>query len=192
MQMNNNIRARLTRNELNIISALEDAFEIPAQPLNDDATTGNSIYYYGSVLRLDYFPGKSDVDVTIFTDDELTAQSTVCMILKISEDESDDMQRIVRVYTPPHQPNNKIILYGYKVKYNDAKRQTHLEISIYNNVFKPYVIERMQNGQQLGMFWVLLSMVLKYFYYVIPLLSKNMFNSIKNGVIFSHTEFAVF
>ena len=41
------------------------------------------IYFYGSVNRTDYVPGKSDIDVAIFTDNEYSVITKLQHFLKI-------------------------------------------------------------------------------------------------------------
>lgn len=43
------------------------------------------LYFYGSIQRYDYFPGKSDIDIDIFTDNEKSTISKLSNYLQIDK-----------------------------------------------------------------------------------------------------------
>ena len=65
------------------------------------------IYFYGSIIRMDYIPGKSDIDIDIFTDNELSTINMLCNYLGLNK---YDFRKSV------YKINSKMV-YGYKGKY---------------------------------------------------------------------------
>ena len=61
------------------------------------------IYFYGSIQRNDYFPGKSDLDIDIFTENESSTIYALCNFLNLKK--SDIKKSIYKVH-------NKVV-YGY-------------------------------------------------------------------------------
>jgi len=132
-----------------------------------------NLYFYGSVTRSDYVPGKSDIDVAIFTDNEISTISKLQHVLHVKR---DAFEKIV------WKLNGKII-YGYKIKcekYTDINS----EISIYNNDFKEVLLDEFTRPlrNKSWLFFILLYF-LKLFYYYIPLLPKQTYIYLKRVVL---------
>ena len=68
--------------------------------------------YYGSIQRSDYVPGKSDIDVDIFTDNEYSLMSKMQHYLHLSKSKFKKV-----VYIIDNKTTN-----GYKVKYTNLLR----------------------------------------------------------------------
>jgi len=128
------------------------------------------LYFYGSVTRSDYIPNKSDIDVTIFSDNEYSDMNKLQHILAVKK---SDFHKIV------WKLNNRII-YGYKVKIKDINS----EISIFNNDFKDILIDEytipMRNKSN---FIFGLLYLLKLFYYQIPLLPTQTYVELKRYIM---------
>jgi len=69
------------------------------------------IYYFGSIQRNDYFPGKSDIDVDLFNDN---IQSKIIKLQNFLDVEKYKFKKFVYKL---HK--TKKVVYGYKVKYED-------------------------------------------------------------------------
>ena len=106
---------KLTNQQQKFLDGLSDYLDI-------------KLLYYGSVQRYDYVDGKSDIDTDIFTDNE---ESTIAKIQHYLHVEKKDFKKII------WNINNKIVR-GYKIKYKNSFIE--LEISIYNNIYKPIVL----------------------------------------------------
>ena len=52
----------------------------------------SQIYYFGSIQRNDYFPGKSDIDVDVFTDNEYSLMAKMQHYLHVSK---KDFKKVV-------------------------------------------------------------------------------------------------
>jgi predicted nucleotidyltransferase len=128
------------------------------------------LYFYGSVTRSDYVPGKSDIDVAIFTDNEYSVISKLQHFLHVKRSDFDKVL---------WKLNGKMI-YGYKVKVEDINS----EIAIYNNEFKPIILEEFNKPiLNKTILTTILLYLLKLFYYQIPLLPKKTYTNLKRYVL---------
>lgn len=131
------------------------------------------LFFYGSVTRSDYVPGKSDIDVAIFTDNE---QSDISKLQQVLHVKRDAFEKIV------WKLNGKMI-YGYKIKcekYTDI----NCEIAIYNNDFKEVLLDEFNKplkNQSILIFALLY--ILKTFYYHIPLLPQKTYINLKRIIL---------
>ena len=89
------------------------------------------LFYYGSIQRPDYISGKSDIDVDIFTDNETSTISKLQHFLHI------DNKSIKKVLWKMRK--NKKLTTGHKINYNNSFLKA--EFSIYNEKYKPYILE---------------------------------------------------
>jgi hypothetical protein len=128
------------------------------------------LYFYGSVTRSDYIPGKSDIDVAIFTDNEYSEMSKLQHILHLNRGSFD---KIVWKL-------NGTMIYGYKVQL----QKMNCEISIFNNNFKQLLLdEYLKPNKNQSIFIFCLIYILKLLYYQIPLLSKPTYTSLKRYIM---------
>jgi len=112
------INKRLTENQKDFFNKLSLYIDKP-------------IYFYGSITRDDYIPGKSDIDVDIFTENESSTIHLLCNFLKIKK---QDLRKSL------YKINNNMV-YGYKVKYNDEINNTKTQLNNLQN-----------NGTSIGKF----------------------------------------
>jgi tRNA nucleotidyltransferase (CCA-adding enzyme) len=120
------------------------------------------LYFYGSVTRSDYVPGKSDIDVAIFTDNEA---STISRVQGVVNCRRDAFEKIVWKL-------NGTMIYGYKLKC-EAHVGINCEIAIYNNDFKEVLIDEFTRPMKnITVFIKGLIYLLKLFHYTIPIIPK--------------------
>ena len=126
------------------------------------------LYFYGSITRGDYIPGKSDIDIAIFTDNEYSMMAKLQHFLHVKK---SNFNKIV------WKLNNHMI-YGYKIK---CKKYTGIdcEICIYNNYFKDVLLDDYRYGMNPSPIMFLFLYILKIFYYTIPILPKKTYLTIK-------------
>lgn len=128
------------------------------------------LFFYGSVTRGDYIPGKSDIDLAIFTDNVESILSKLQHFLKIKRNEID---------TVLWKLNGKMI-YGYKVKIDDI----NAEIAVYNDEYKDILVDEFNRPiTNKTLLTTVLLLLLKLFYYQIPLLPKKMYIESKRYVL---------
>lgn len=144
--------------------------------MNED----NNIYVYGSVQRGDYFHGSSDIDISIFCDNEY---STMNRMQHFLHKEKTDFVKVAWIL-------NGNTIYGYKLKYKVPEKQIKIEFAIFNKKFEQVVLPHQKKTLQLPIFLFVLLYILKVFYYVIPLLDKQTFRLFKRKLfaLMSTTE----
>jgi predicted nucleotidyltransferase len=86
------------------------------------------IYFFGSIQRLDYLPGISDIDCVLFVENEKSATHKLAHFLQI------DPIKIKKVFFFKHKYAT-----GYKVKfiYDDIK----IELIVYNEIYKDVILD---------------------------------------------------
>lgn len=127
------------------------------------------LYFYGSIQRNDYFPGKSDVDVVIFTDNEI---STLVLLSNYLNLDKNEFRKSI------YNLNNKIIP-GYKGKYKNEKYKMQVELSIYNEKYKNTIMEEHTRNLVLPFYIFIPIMILKYLYYDLKVISKKIYKKMK-------------
>jgi hypothetical protein len=133
------------------------------------------VYYYGSIQRYDYFPMSSDIDVDIFTDNEVSTIYKLQSFLGIKKYEFKKF--IYRL----HKSN--IIVNGYKVKYIDESQHFSTEISIYNNKFKEYVLDEHNSKTILPFYVSIMLIILKTLYYNMYIIPEPLYKFFKNIIM---------
>jgi predicted nucleotidyltransferase len=129
------------------------------------------VHFYGSVLRSDYIPGKSDIDAVIFTDNESSTISKLQHVLHVTNSE------FKKVIWKLNGDN----IYGYKIKLQNFKPD--LEIAIYNNTFKDVLIkEFMAPIVSAPLLVVICLYIVKFLHYKLSLISKDRYVKIKRYI----------
>ena len=129
--------------------------------------------YFGSVQRSDYVPGKSDIDVDIFTDNENSIIGKMQHFLGVSKKEFKSIVWII----------DDVPVYGRKIKYSKPDEQLEAEFSIYNEKFRDAVIKEHTRKFILPIYVIILLYILKFFYYTIPLLSTKNYGRCKRFIL---------
>ena len=137
------------------------------------------LYFYGSVIRYDYVKNRSDIDLCIFTDNEQSILNKLKFYLHI---QSKDLKKVIKKYE-----HNKLIVYGYKIKcvIDDIK----CEMYVYNEKFKDVLLNEMQAPLKAPFYVNIFLYILKFFYYNIPILSKDIYKTVKNYYINNFIKF---
>lgn len=131
------------------------------------------LLYYGSIQRPDYVPGKSDIDVDIFTDNEYSMMNKIQHYLHLDK---KDFKRFVYII-------GDNTTYGYKVKYKSHDESLKVEFAIYNEKFKDIIIHDHTRKFVLPFYVTCLLCVLKFFYYTLPLLPKSFYIDAKKWIL---------
>jgi hypothetical protein len=137
------------------------------------------IYFYGSIYRVDYLPGKSDIDIDIFTDNESSTIQILCNHLNINK--SEFRKSFYKIDTT--------VVRGFKGKYKDESKNIDVEISIYNNKYKNIVLNDHNKGRCLPIYISLILIIVKFFYYTLGLIPKEMYRLIKQNLMNPGAEF---
>ncbi len=154
----NNIRDDLPNNVKKLVKKINDYLD-------------TTVYFYGSVLRSDYIPGQSDIDMVIFTDNEYTTISQLQHVLHVKRAE---FKKVV------WKLNNDDI-YGYKIKIPEFSPD--VEIAIYNNNFKETLLDEfLAPIKRAPLLVVFCLYILKFIYYRLHLISKDNYSLVKRYI----------
>lgn len=126
------------------------------------------LIFYGSILRNDYVPNKSDIDVAIFTDNE---NSTIHKLSDFFNIEKTDFKKII------YKIKSKVA-YGYKYMYDN--QDIKIEISIYNNKFKKIISDDYVICENLPYYISWMLIIIKSLYYHLGFISFDMYRKCKN------------
>jgi hypothetical protein len=135
------------------------------------------IYFYGSIQRYDYFPGYSDIDVYIFTDNVNGTLSKLQNFLSI---EPAEIRRFVYKLH-----NSKNIIKGHKIEYE--KDGIKVEFTIYNVSDKEAALNDKKGHDDLPAYTLILLIILKFTYYKLGLITSSLYKNLKNLVL--HGDF---
>jgi hypothetical protein len=153
---------KLSPNEKLFFEELSNYLELP-------------MYYFGSIQRTDYFPGKSDIDIDIFTDNETSIVTKMQHFLHLKRSEFKKFVWRLNL-------NNKVV-YGYKVMYKDPEQNIIAEFSIYNNNDKPDILK--EHNKKINLpFYILWSLILlKILFYNMGIINKHHFRYLKKKIL---------
>jgi hypothetical protein len=133
------------------------------------------ILYYGSVQRNDYFEGKSDIDVDIFTDNENSIITKLQHFLDVSKKKFKKI-----VWRLSH--SNEVI-YGHKIFYEAPNEEFKVEFSIYDEKYKEGVLKQHLIKTILPFYAVWMLTILKFLYYRLNFIDKSTFGYIKKMIL---------
>ena len=133
------------------------------------------ILYFGSVQRGDYFPGKSDIDVDIFTDNEHSIMTKMQHFMNIDKKKFKNF-----IWRLNH---DNTMAHGHKVMYKNEEQNFNAEFSIYNEKFKDVVLGEHNSTKMLPFYVSFLLYILKFCYYQFPILNQKTFAYIKRILI---------
>jgi len=130
-------------------------------------------YFYGSIKRVDYVKGNSDIDVDIFTDNETSTIQQLCTFLNVQRGE------FLKIL---YKINNKII-YGYKIKYINEPKDLNIELSVYNDKYKNIIMYDHNTYSDLSLYVTVLLLILKFLYYRLGIFPKETYLKLKKILI---------
>lgn len=128
------------------------------------------VYYFGSIQRLDYIPGYSDIDALVFTDNFSEMKYKLTTFLK---KDSSDFKRIVK-----HVGNQVFV--GYKIFFKDPIQSVLAEITVFANKDKDLYLKiqrEVKDSVPLGI--MLVMYIVKLFYYRLELISNATYKKMK-------------
>ena len=132
------------------------------------------LLYFGSIQRGDYFPGKSDIDVDVFTDNIKRTMLKLQHFLQINPAK---FKRFV--WNLP----TKNVVYGHKVMYKDASGDFSVEFSIYDEKYRDHVIKEHMDKITLPFYIIWALIILKTLHYKLHLINKDVFRYCKKKLL---------
>jgi predicted nucleotidyltransferase len=140
------------------------------------------LYFFGSIQRSDYFPNSSDIDVDIFTDNEPGTIMKIQNMLNID-------RTAVHKFVYKLDSSNTVV-YGHKVQYKDEHLAT--EFLIFNEKYKRDVIRDHCAKFVLPFYISYLLVILKFIYYKLHLVSRDLYVKLKRRLLNSNETPAEF
>ena len=131
------------------------------------------LFYFGSVQRSDYLPGKSDIDVDIFTENEFSTMNKLQHFLNVDKSQFKKVVWLIK---------NKVV-YGYKLKFIDKSIHLTAEFSIYNEKFKSLVLSEHLSKLNLPFYITILLNILKNLFYSQQLISGSYYSYLKRMLL---------
>lgn len=138
------------------------------------------IYYFGSVQRLDYVPGYSDIDALVFTDNfsEMKYKLT-----SFFGQQSTDFKRIVK-----HMGNQLFV--GHKIFFKDLEKSIIVEVSVFQQKDKETYLKiqkELKESVPLGI--MIIMYIIKLLYYRLRIIPQSAYREMKNIFFNSEREF---
>ena len=138
------------------------------------------LIFFGSIQRCDFFIGKSDIDIAIITDNVESVKKKLQNYLNIGKSKiKKSMQKI---------PNSNEVVYGYKINFDDEKNNLYLEIIIYDEKYRNFIINNIEKTTNLPFYITIIYLILKFFTYYLPIFPNDFLKSCKNFVMNFYLE----
>jgi nitrogen regulatory protein PII len=133
------------------------------------------LIFFGSIRRIDFFKGKSDIDIAIITD------NVESVIRKLQNYFNIGRSKIKRSIQKHNGSVN--LIYGYKINFDDFENNLYLEIIVYDDKYKKYINNIIERSNNLPFYITLIIYILKIFAYQFEILPEDVFKYIKNLII---------
>jgi predicted nucleotidyltransferase len=131
---------------------------------------GETLYFYGSITRFDYIPGKSDIDIAIFTHNLESAIHKICTFLDVPK--SKFKKTILKI-------KNKIV-HGLKIAFQNEQEDINIEISIFEAKYKNLVKSECEyKNNKMTTPVILLFYIIKICYYVLGIITFEQYKKVK-------------
>ena len=131
-------------------------------------------YYYGSIDRIDYFPGKSDIDIDIFTPNLYSTMFKLRQFLLIPETEIKSIKW--RTRRPIVATFN-----CHKIKFDNGI--VKLELNIYDEQYKNILLDVRKFKRNIPSLVLILVYTIKSMYYNTNFISKSHISTFKKFVM---------
>jgi predicted nucleotidyltransferase len=154
------IQNKLPQKQLHFFEMLRDYLQIP-------------LYFFGSVQRMDYFQGYSDIDLCIFTDN---TQATISQIQYYLAIPAYKIKKFVWVI-------NQTTIKGYKIMYKIKEEKFFCEMSIYAKHNREQVLQEHYKKLNIPLYACYLLLILKYFHYYWNILDRVFYKRLKKWVL---------
>jgi len=132
------------------------------------------LYFYGSIQRPDYMNG-SDLDVDIFTDNEISTIEKMSHYLNIP---NYKFKKTISKYG-----NDHTVIYGHKIMYISKELSLPIEFAIYNEKNKKQVLYQHNSKVELPFYITFALLILKTIYYKLHLIDQPTYANFKNTIL---------
>ncbi len=135
------------------------------------------LYFYGSILRDDFLPGISDVDILYFSKENLKKTVDELYRFLLQDTNKTRLQKLHFLY---HSTETKKVISGYKIKYTSIDSGVVIEISFYEFPYKEMIIKEQLRKADIPFYVVYSMLILKVLAYRYRILPENLFRWIKD------------
>ena len=132
------------------------------------------IYFFGSIQRLDYIPGYSDIDVLVFTDNFSEMKYKLTSFL---QKQAGDYKRIVK-----HIGDQVFV--GYKIFYKNLEKSIIAEVTVFASKDKDLYLKiqrEVKDSVPLGI--MLVMYIVKLLFYRLEIISHSTYRDIKAALL---------
>jgi predicted nucleotidyltransferase len=133
------------------------------------------LYFYGSVARFDYFPGKSDIDIIILTENVDSIVKQLQSHLNVNRNAIEK--------TINYMDDAKSMSYAHKINYTDLDNNLSLEIFVYDEKYREKLTSNIEKKNNLPFFVITVLYIIKFIRYNLRILSDEQFKYVKNTFI---------
>ena len=158
----------LTMNQSNFLSALRNIMS-------------NPVYFFGSIIRGDYLPGLSDIDVLYFADNIHKETNDMYRFMQSQSHENPTIE-VKKKRFLYHSKETTNIISGYKVKYTDLDGAIPIEVSIYDIKNKDSVLREQLTKANLPVPIIWFLIILKTMAYKFRMIPEETFKWLKERV----------
>lgn len=132
--------------------------------------TGEKLYFYGSVTRFDYIPGKSDIDLAIFSPN---LESTIHKISTFLQVNRTKFKKIILKI-------KNTIVHGVKVAFQKEEDDINIEISMFDEKNKSLVEHEWEyKKRKMSAPTTIIFYLVKVCYYILGILNLEQYRYIK-------------
>lgn len=156
----------LTMNQSNFLSELRNKMS-------------NHLYFFGSIIRGDYLPGLSDIDILYFADNIHKEANDMYLFMQLHSRKNPTIE-VKKKRFLYHSKETTNIVSGYKVKYTDLDRAIPIEVSIYDIKNKDSVLREQLTKADLPFLIIWLLIILKTLAYKFRLIPEDTFKWLKD------------
>ena len=135
------------------------------------------LIFFGSINRMDYFKNNSDIDIAIITD------NTHSVLFQIQHYLNVDKTNIKKIYQQFNKKTTNIVR-GYKIKYKDVDRNFRFDLVVYDEKYRPFVLDNIYKHNTMPIVLSALLCILKFLFYKLYLFPKSFFMQIKNAIFY--------
>jgi predicted nucleotidyltransferase len=133
------------------------------------------LLFFGSVQRDDYFPGSSDIDVDIFTDNVDSTITKMQHFLKVNK---SDFKKFVWKLNKTNRLAN-----GYKIMYKEPENNFAAEFSIYDEKWRNDILDEHNSKTVLPFYASIILIILKYLFYNLHIIPKETYRYLKKKTL---------
>lgn len=133
------------------------------------------LYFFGSVQRLDYFPGKSDIDIDLFSDNVDMTMYKLAYFFRVDKHEFKKV--VMRI------KDNNHIIHGHKIVIERPQDQFQCEFLVFHDKYKEDVLHDSIKKIDLGYWQLFILYFLKLFYYQWGIIPKKWYKNCKRFII---------